>query len=41
MVEVIKFLKVRDVKSPNRSYTYDAGMDFFVPKFNAEFKHLR
>lgn len=35
--DVIKFLKVRDVKSPNRAHQFDAGIDFFVPKFNAEF----
>lgn len=35
--EVIKFLKVRDVISPSRAYEYDAGIDFYVPKFSKEF----
>ena len=35
--EEIKFLKVRDVKSPNRAFEYDAGIDFFVPKFTKDF----
>ena len=34
---VIKFLKRRDVLSPSRSYEYDAGIDFYVPKFNVSF----
>jgi len=33
----IKFLKLRDVKSPSRGYPTDAGIDFFVPKFNVRF----
>ena len=33
----IKFLKIRDVKDPNRSYPTDAGIDFFVPVFNESF----
>lgn len=36
-LEPIKFLKIRDVKSPSRAFTYDAGIDFYVPKFNKEF----
>jgi len=35
--EVIKFLKTRDVKSPSRAYSFDAGIDFYVPKFNKSF----
>lgn len=35
--ETIKFLKVRDVKSPSRAYQTDAGIDFFVPKFDKKF----
>jgi dUTP pyrophosphatase len=35
--EKIKFLKVRDVKSPTRAYEFDAGIDFYVPEFNKEF----
>jgi len=33
----IKFLKIRDVKSPVRANKEDAGIDFFVPTFNADF----
>ena len=33
----IKFLKIRDVKSPTRAYQYDAGIDFYVPEFNDPF----
>lgn len=33
----IKFLKTREVKSPDRGNRTDAGIDFFVPKFNKEF----
>ena len=33
----IKFLKIRDVKSPTRAYEYDAGIDFYVPEFNEPF----
>ena len=36
---MIKFLKVRPVASPERE-NGNAGFDFFVPKFNAEFKKL-
>ena len=35
--EVIKFLKVREVKDPNRAHTTDAGIDFYVPKFTKKF----
>jgi dUTP pyrophosphatase len=35
--EKIKFLKVRDVKSPTRAYEYDAGIDFYVPEFTENF----
>lgn len=35
--EKIKFLKVRDVKSPTRAYEFDAGIDFYVPEFNQDF----
>jgi len=34
---VIKFVKSRDVKSPLRANPGDAGIDFFVPKFNEQF----
>jgi dUTPase len=33
----IKFLKIRDVKSPTRAYEFDAGIDFYVPEFNKTF----
>jgi len=33
----IKFLKTRDVISPSRANQYDAGVDFYIPKFNSEF----
>jgi len=33
----IQFLKIRDVKSPNRAYEFDAGIDFFVPTFTKSF----
>jgi len=40
--DVIKFLKVRDVKSPSRANRYDAGIDFYVPEFTTTFlKDLR
>lgn len=37
MADTIKFLKIRDVKSPSRANQYDAGIDFFVPRFGASF----
>jgi len=36
-LDTINFLKIRNVKSPIRSYKYDAGIDFFIPEFNKEF----
>ena len=33
----IKFLKIRDVQIPNRGHKLDAGIDFFVPKFDKVF----
>jgi deoxyuridine 5'-triphosphate nucleotidohydrolase len=33
----IKFLKVRDVKSPVRGTNEAAGIDFFVPNFTSDF----
>jgi dUTPase len=35
--DTIKFLKIRDVKSPTRAYEFDAGIDFYVPEFNEKF----
>ena len=32
MVDVIKIVKTRDVKTPNRAHSTDAGLDFFVPE---------
>jgi hypothetical protein len=29
-MESVKFLKIRDVKSPSRAFIYDAGIDFYV-----------
>ena len=40
MAGIIKFLKVRDVKSPSRANAYDAGIDFYVPEFTPEFIKL-
>ncbi|HUS49809.1 MAG TPA: hypothetical protein VMZ91_06570 [Candidatus Paceibacterota bacterium] len=37
MADTIKFLKVRNVKSPSRANRYDAGIDFYVPEFTTEF----
>jgi len=37
MPEKIKFLKVREVKSPTRANKHDAGIDFFVPEFTVDF----
>lgn len=37
MTQSIKFIKVRDVKSPVRGTSQAAGIDFFVPNFNSEF----
>jgi dUTP pyrophosphatase len=33
----VQFTKIRDVKSPRRANTNDAGMDFFIPNFSNEF----
>jgi len=41
-MSTIKFLKVRDVKSPSRANKLDAGIDFYVPELTDEFvKELR
>jgi dUTPase len=37
MTETIKFLKVREVKTPSRANPYDAGIDFYVPEFEPSF----
>jgi dUTPase len=34
---VIKFTKIREVKLPSRGHTSDAGIDFFVPRFDSLF----
>ena len=36
-MSIIKFLKVRDVKSPTRANKHDAGIDFYVPEFTPKF----
>lgn len=33
----IQFTKIRDVKSPARANTNDAGMDFFIPNYSKKF----
>ena len=33
----VDFTKCRDVKTPNRANTHDAGTDFFVPNYNQQF----
>lgn len=33
----VKFIKVRDVKSPERGTSVAAGIDFFVPKYSQQF----
>jgi len=33
----IKFTRIRDVKLPSRGHKLDAGIDFFVPKFDKVF----
>lgn len=37
MPNTIKFLKIRDVKSPSRAHEKDAGIDFFIPKLTESF----
>lgn len=37
MVDTIKFLKTRIVKSPNRANNFDAGIDFYIPEFTPDF----
>jgi len=36
MSSIIKFLKFRDVKSPQRQFG-DAGIDFFIPNYSEEY----
>lgn len=33
----LNFLKIRNVKSPTRNYSTDAGIDFFIPEFDEYF----
>lgn len=35
--KVIQFVRVRDVKAPNRANPTDAGTDWFVPEYNEDF----
>ena len=37
-MSTVKFLKVRDVKSPLRGTNEAAGIDFFVPNYNEQFE---
>jgi len=37
MTVFTKFLKVRNVKSPSRGFPTDAGIDFYVPRFDVKF----
>ena len=34
---LIQFTKIRDVKSPNRANSNDAGTDFYIPNFTEDF----
>lgn len=33
----IQFTKIRNVKSPNRANSHDAGTDFFIPEYSEQF----
>lgn len=33
----VQFVKIRDVKSPNRANKHDAGTDFYMPNYSEEF----
>ena len=33
----IQFTKIRNVKSPARANSHDAGTDFFIPEYSEEF----
>ena len=33
----IQFTKIRDVKTPSRANSHDAGTDFFIPEYSFEF----
>lgn len=33
----IQFTKIRDVKSPSRANSHDAGTDFFIPNYSDQF----
>jgi dUTPase len=37
MSKPIKFVRLRDVNMPARGHKFDAGIDFFVPKFDKSF----
>lgn len=39
MIDDIKFVKTRNVKSPLRASNMDAGIDLFVPKLDDKFAH--
>lgn len=36
---LLKFVKIRDVESPDRGHATDAGIDFRMPKFDDKFKN--
>jgi len=35
---MLKFSKIRDVKTPIRAHASDSGIDFFIPKFDFDFE---
>lgn len=37
MNRIIEFTKIRDVKSPARANSHDAGTDFYIPNFSESF----
>lgn len=36
-IRTVQFTKIRDVKSPVRANTHDAGTDFFIPDYTEDF----
>jgi len=39
MMNKITFTKVRNVKSPQQSYSYPAGTDIFIPDYSSSFRN--
>ena len=33
----VQFVRIRDVKAPNRANTHDAGTDFYMPNYSQQF----